>query len=544
MAAIKAKKAPKPRKKPQPLAPRTEPADPERGRGLVILPQRSAGVLVNEDTALTQSAVWACIRVISESLAGMPWCVGRRAKDGTLDKLDEHPLEWLLNFQPNDETEAFVFREVLWAWALGWGNGYAEIERDLIGNPVALWQLHPSRVRPMRDARNRLVYEVLNDDGPPDYLYPRDMFHLRGPSPDGLVGWSVIRMHARTIGLAMAQEESAATFNENDSTPGGIILHPGKLTETALQNLRASWERRHAGPKNRRRVAILEEGMKWEQTGLPPEEAQLVEQMQLTPAMICRIFRVPPHKVADLSRSTNNNIEHQDLEFVKDTLRPWAERGEGEADVKLFGRNNQGKLVTFIDMIERERGDTAAQTQHVREMITTGVYSINEGRRYLGLKSIGPEGDKRFIQGAMVPIELAGMQQQPGKPDEPESDDEPEVSAPTMDEGEGELSAMSAAMEVLTDACRRMLAREHDARNLEGESLEKWLSKHREYCRETLVKPARLLSALLKTRNGLAEIVVPLFIEQHLANRSGDEVAKSMLLREMLQAAAAAKEVV
>lgn len=546
MAATKKKAAPKPRKRS--LAPKTQPADPEQGRGLVLMPPRQAGVYVNEDTALTQSTVWACIRVISESLAGMPWNVGRRLGDGTIDKRDDHPLEWLLNFQPNEETEAFVFRDVIWSWALGWGNGYAEIERDIKGDPAALWQIHPSRVRLIRDDREQLVYEVLNDMDQPSYIYPRNMFHLKGPSPDGLVGWSVIRMHARSIGLAIAQEENASTFNENDSTPGGVLRHPGKVSEAAAKNLRESWERRHAGPRNRRRVAVLEEGMEWQETGINPNDAKLVEQMQLTPSMICRIFGVPPHKVAAAipnSSSMYSNVEQNEIAFVKDSLRPWAERGEGEADIKLFGRNNQARLVTFIDMSERERGDTAARTTHVERMTFIGVYSVNEGRRYLGLKSIGPEGDVRFIQSAMLPLDVAGKQTAEPAPQSepaPESDDEPAAETPgDSEEGEGELSAMQPAMEVLTDACRRMLRREELAGKQQGELSSEWLAKHRDYCRETLLKPSRIVAALLRSGAGTAEIAVALFIDQHLENRSGDEVSKSLTLRDMIKAAAAAK---
>src|SRR5262249_44788654 len=182
------------------------------------------------------------------------------------------------------------------------------------------------------------------------------------------------------------------------------------LSDPARQNLINTWNTRHRGPANRRTVAILEEGMKWSQTSLPPNEAQLVEQMQLTPAIIARIFRMQPHKIADLSKATFSNIEQQDIEFTKDTLRPWAERGEAEADIKLFGRNNQGYLVTVIDMAERERGDTQARTLHVKEMLFNGVYSINEARRYLGLRGIGSEGDQRFIQSAMIPLDMAGQQ--------------------------------------------------------------------------------------------------------------------------------------
>lgn len=528
----KAAKKPKPRKKPA-LAPVTQPPDPEYRRGVLYLP-RQAGVVVNEDTAMSQTTVWACIKVISESLAGMPWRVGKIERDGTIDPLEEHPLEFLLNYAPNGDTTAFPFRETLWAWALGWGNGYAEIERDFSGNPVALWGLHPSRVTPMRDQAERLVYKVTNDDEDPTYLRPREMFHLKGPSPDGYVGWSVIRLHARTIGLAISQEQNAASFNENDSTPGGLLTTPQKLSPTALKNLEESWDRRHKGPKNRRTVAILEQDLKWQQTGSDPEDSKLIEQMQLTPSMICRVFGVPPHMVADLTRSTNNNIEHQGREFVFNALRPWAERGESEADVKLFGRNNQARLVTVIDLSERERGDTAAQTNHVERMTFIGVYSINEGRRYLGLQGIGPEGDKRFIQSAMIPIDQAGQQQNQNEP-QPQPASEPEAEAP--EERMARLRAGSMA--VITDACRRILKRENDAKNLDGEALTQWRFKHRDYCSEALRPGTALLAEVCGASLEAVGLALLLFLDD--ASRGNTPEECSDKLYRYLIAAAAAK---
>jgi HK97 family phage portal protein len=525
------KPAKKPRK-PKTLAPQTTTADPESSghRGPMLLFRQTAGVVVNEDTGLTQTTVWACIRVISESLAGMPWRVGRLTRDGAIDPIDDHPLDWLLNFAPNSETQSFAFRETLWAWALGWGNGYAEIERDFRGEPVALWQLHPSRVTPMRTDDGALIYEVQNDGEPPSYLPPRNIFHLKGPSPDGLVGWSVIRMHARTIGLAIAQENNAASFNANDSTPGGLLKTPNKLSPEAHANLEKSWQKRHGGPNNRRTVAVLEEGLEWEQTGLPPQEAQLVEQMQLTPAMICRIFRVPPHKVADLTRSTNNNIEHQDLEFVKDTLRPWAERGEAEADVKLFGRNNQARLVTVIDLAERERGDTQSQTQHVREMIFTGVYTINMALRYLGHKGIGPEGDKRYMQSAMVPLEDVGKELQQPAP-------KPEPTDNTLSRVHGR------AMAALTDACGRMLRREQKAREQQGELSAEWLAKHSDYCRQSLQSTAGVLAECLNAPPSALDVAITLFVASHLQNGTLNSEETAAKFMEYLTAAASAKAV-
>ncbi len=452
------KKTPQKRKsKAQSLAPKTRKESPERNTRLQYLYYRSSGVVVNEDTAMSQAAVWACVRVISESLAGMPWLVGRLLPDSRTVETIHHPINFLLNFAPNEETTSIVFRETLWSHALVWGNGYAEIERDYLGRPYALWQIHPSRVVPRRDENQNLYYEVDNY-GEKMQIAARDMFHLMGPSPDGISGWPVVRWHHRSIGIAIAQEENVSTFNANDSTPGGTLNHPGKLSDTARQNLQSSWNRQHQGPHNRRAIAILEEGMKWEQTGLPPDTAQMIEQLQLTPAMICRIFRVPPHKIAASianSSGTYNNNENQDIEFVKDTLRPWAERGEAQADIKLFGRNQQGSLVTVIDMGERERGDTAAQSTHVKDMFDRGMYSVNDGLRYMGKPGIGPDGDKRFVPLNMVLLDKAGEEPAVTEPGNSPKEDKQENAPQT---GDGKLSRFEATgYKLLLDGCRRIL---------------------------------------------------------------------------------------
>jgi hypothetical protein len=283
--------------------------------------------------------------------------------------------------------------------------------------------------------------------------------------------------------------------------------------------------------------------MKWSQTGLPPDEAKLVEQMQLTPSMICRIFGVPPHMVADLTRSTNNNIEEQGIEFVRSALRPWAERGESEADVKLFGRNNQARLVTVIDLSERERGDTAAQTNHVERMIFTGVYSLNEGRRYLGLQGIGPEGDQRFIQSAMIPIDQAGKQNPAPDANPPEdSTDEQTSEAPTQDELAERISRLQAgSMGLITDACRRILLKEEAVSHLTGEPFTQWRFKHRVYCQELLLPMAKLFSECVGANGVETEVAVALFLDRHFEYPPGTPESKAAELRSYLLAAAAAK---
>ncbi len=426
----------------------------------INFPNRVAGVRVTEDTALTLGAVYACVRVISEDLAGLPWRVmEKRPGGGSIDR-PEDPADWLLQTQSSPETPAFQFRETILAHALTWGNGYAEIERDGAGRPHWLWILTPDRVCVDRAADGRVVYTVRNSGGTaPTVLEAEDVFHLRGLGFDGLVGYSVIQLAARSIGTGIALDQSTADLFANDSTPGGILKHPGRLSKPARDNLREGWDKRHQGPQNRRRVAILEEGMSWEQTGLPPGDAQLIEQRQFTPADICRWFRVKPHKIADLSRSTFSNIESENTSHVIDTLMPWARRLETEANIKLFGRTNRGLRYSKLNFNAFLRGDIASRNQFYNSMLDRGVFCINDVLSLEDRNPIGPDGDKRFVQVNMQLLETAG--EDPPAPVQPAG---PVAQDPEPDPAEPEESQpmRSALRPVVEDAFRRLLRAESE----------------------------------------------------------------------------------
>lgn len=471
MAAPKTRRKKAKSKAPAALAPRTGLAEPET-QPRVVYVQRNAGVRVTEDTALTLGAVFACVRLISEDIAGLPWHVHEKMKNGGSVEVPEDPSDWLLHTQASPETPAFQWRETILAHALTWGNGYAEIERDGAGRPVWLWLITPDRVMPFRDG-GEIWYEVTNPTGGPTYLPPEDMFHLRGLGFDGLVGYSVIRLAARSIGAGIALDQSTADLFANDSTPGGTLNHPGKLSNEARERLKTDWERRHMGPLNRRRVAILEEGLTWVQTGLPPEDSKLIEQRQFTPADVARWFRVKPHKIGDLTRSTYSNIESENTSHVTDTLLPWGRRLETEANIKLFGRTNRGRRYTKVDFRGFLRGDTTARWQGYKDGLSTGVYSINDVLALEDNNPIGPDGDKRFVPLNMQLLEKAGEEPpkpvlpvgRPPNPDDPEADPEAEGedAPPEEPKPEPELAPRPgnavalALLPVFEDACRRLL---------------------------------------------------------------------------------------
>lgn len=491
----------------QALTPKSTRAEPGEERVTwAWLPQKVAGVPVTEDTALTYGAVWACVRVIAEAVAALPWAVFRKRSDNGRDRLATHPVDWLLGSQPNEETLAFIWRETMLAHVLTWGNGYAEIERDAAGRPVALWIITPDRVEPSRTSSGRIVYDVKNPTGPNTVLEAPDVYHAKGLGFDGLVGYSVIAMHARSIGVGIAADTFAGNYFENDSTPGGLLKHKSRLSDKARTNLTESWEKRHAGQKNRRKVAILEEGLEWQQTGLPPEDSQLIETRQFSVTDIARIFKVPPHKIGDLSRATFSNIESEELSFQTDTLLPWVVRLEQESNIKLFSLQERGQVFTKLNLMARLRADSAARGVFYQQMLDRGVFSINDVRTLEDQNPV-PDGDARFVPLNMQLLETAANPPEPEPEPAPAPPDEPApVEEEETPEEEGDLNAQTATM-LLADAFGRILRREEHrtqdaAKRKQGAALEAWAETFADeqavYARDTLKVPLHAAGYLLR----------------------------------------------
>jgi len=283
----------------------------------------TSGVTVNETTALNATAVFSAVDILSRTLASLPLPVYRRLQGGGKERATNHPLYSILHNLPNREMTSFELRQALMGHLALWGNAFAEIERDNAGRVIGLWPLRPDRMTVMRDEQGLLyVYRIVKT-GQEVALRQRNVMHLRGLSSDGIIGYSPIRLAREAIGLALATEEFGARFFGNGSRPGGVLQHPGKLSDEAAKRLKKSWEEMHQGLTQAHRVAILEEGMTWQQVGIPPEDAQFLETRKFQVTEIARIFHVPPHMLADLERSTFSNIEHQGIEFVVHTMRPW-----------------------------------------------------------------------------------------------------------------------------------------------------------------------------------------------------------------------------
>lgn len=360
-----------------------------------------SGEQVNEDNALTYAAVWRCVDVIAKAVAILPWGVFEKSKM-TRRERPEHPVHWLLHNQPNPEMTPAQFKHWLMASALTWGNAYCEIQRDGQGRPLWLWPITSDRVTPRRDGNGGVYYEVTSNGNAVQNVPAVDMLHVRGMGFDGLVGYSPIRMAAESIGLGRALDSFGATFFRNGANMGGTLEHPQKLSPAARKNLEDSVLKRSTGT-NANRWLVLEEGLKANRMSIPPNEAQFLESRKFQVIEICRWFGVPPHKLAALDRSTWNNIEHQELEFVTDTIQPWVTQIEEEVNLKLFGRVNRGVLYSKFNMAALLRGDAKSRWEVYEIGHRNGLLCADEIRSFEEMNPIPKGLGKIYVmQGQMV----------------------------------------------------------------------------------------------------------------------------------------------
>jgi HK97 family phage portal protein len=465
---------------PQALAAQVEPADPGQGPygmgsadwWLVdqMLSRRDEP-WVDENSALTYLPFWACVRVISQTLGCLGWHVYERLAGGRGKRPIEDDIAWLLGVQASEELNSLEWRQVSVKDALVSGNAFSEIERTATGQPAWLHRISPDRVTLIRDDLGRLLYRV--DDGGGDYswLTPRDVFHLRNLSPDGLVGWSNVALARRALSVGMSIEQYKASFFARGPMPGGILEIPQRLSEADREEARKSFQKVYGGARKAGRVVVVFGGMKFTAADLPNDDAQLLDSGRFSAEEICRLFGVPPHKIGMLDRSTNNNIEHQAIEFVQDCILPWARRLEAEADVKLFGRTNRGRRFTKLNIGTLLRGDSTTQMENVTKGVASGVYLVNEAREYLDLNPIDG-GDTALIQGAMMRLDDVLNPPEPPPPPQPpqppqdddggEDDPEPDDTPP---------DALAALRPVFEDACRRLLRQEANRAKM-------WLQKN------------------------------------------------------------------
>ena len=376
----------------------------------------TSGKNVNERSAMQMTAVYSCVRILSEAVAGLPLHLYKYTSGGSKEKAVNHPLYFVLHDEPNPEMTSFVFRETLMTHLLLWGNAYAQIIRNGKGEVVALYPLMPNRMTVDRDDKGCLYYEYQTSTdeaktikGGMVRLKPTDVLHVPGLGFDGLVGYSPIAMAKNAIGLAIAAEEYGSKFYANGAAPSGVLEHPGTLKDPS--KVRDSWTQTFGGSGNAHKIAVLEEGMKYTPISISPNEAQFLETRKFQINEIARIFRVPPHMVGDLEKSSFSNIEQQSLEFVKYTLEPWLVRWEQSMARVLISPSDKSKYFIKFNVDGLLRGDYQSRMSGYATARQNGWMSANDIRELENLDRIPAEdgGNLYLINGNMTKLADAGL---------------------------------------------------------------------------------------------------------------------------------------
>lgn len=375
----------------------------------------TSGKNVNEMTALQTTAVYACVRILAEAIASLPIHVYKHTDEGKEQDVN-HQLYYLLHDEPNPDMTSFVFRETLMSHLLIWGNAYAQIIRDGRGQVLALYPLLPDRMTVKRDDKGELyyVYQRSEEDNPNFkdkgniILKKSEVLHVPGLGFDGLIGYSPIAMAKNAVGMTLATEEYGASFFANGANPGGVLEHPGILKDPS--KVRESWNQVYQGTNNSHKVAVLEEGMSYKTIGIPPNEAQFLETRKFQINEIARLYRIPPHMVGDLEKSSFSNIEQQSLEFVKYTLDPWVVRFEQAFQKALLLPDEKKTYFIKFNVDSLLRGDYQSRMNGYAIGRQNGWLSTNDIRRLEDMNPLSKEegGDLYLVNGNMTKLEDAG----------------------------------------------------------------------------------------------------------------------------------------
>lgn len=369
----------------------------------------SSGVKVDEFSAMQMSAVNACVRILSETVASLPLHLYRRNGNGSPEKVEAHPLAECLYSAVNEEMTSFQFRESMMASVLLWGNAYTRIIRNKLGQVTELWFLKPQYMVVDRDMRTgEIVYTYTDDTTNEIYTYTtKQIFHLRTTPIDGLRGMSPIEQASSAIGLALAAEQYGAKFFCNGANPGGVLEHPSVVKDPT--KIRESWNAVYQGSANAHKIAVLEEGMKYKSIGISPNAAQFLKTRKYQVEEICRIFRIPPHMVGDLDRATFSNIEHQSIQFVVHTLRPWLVRWEQAITRCLLNEKERGVYYARFNVDGLLRGDYQSRMEGYGIGRQNGWLSANDIRELEDLSPIPEEqgGNEYFVNSGMMGQNIA-----------------------------------------------------------------------------------------------------------------------------------------
>jgi len=359
------------------------------------------GQVVNMDTAITVSAMWACWRIISETVASLSLEV-LESNNGEIRQATEHPLYNLLSHEPSPLYTSFTWRETMQLHALAHGTAYARIIRNGLGQIVELRFIPSTDVEVIvPKGENEPVYRVKGENK--TYTLT-DIIAIPVMALNGIAGTDMLTVAREILSEAIAASEFGANYLGNGAMLSGIITYEGELTPEQRQNLKSSWKRNYEGAKNSGSTALLEYGMKYTPISGTAEDANLLEMRQFYVTEVARIYNVPPHMIGDLERSTNNNIEQQSIDFVRYTIRPYIKRWEQELNRKLFMPSERNRYYVRFNLDSLLRGDTEARAEYYNKLFHVGALSPNDIRKLENMNPI-PDGDQYFRPMNFQPID-------------------------------------------------------------------------------------------------------------------------------------------
>ena len=432
--------------------PRDAPALPDvrdnvRDSGtLFVFGRANSGEQVDEKSAMQIATVYACVRLLAESVAQLPLHLYRVTGDDGQEKAKNHPLYRILYREPNPEMTSFSFWEAVMTHLLLWGNAYAQVVRDGKNSILGLYPLLPENVEIDRTEKGELyyIYHAYTDEVPgetnKDIIFRRDeILHIPGLGFNGLVGFSPIAMMKNALGTTIAVEKYGSSFFKNNGQPLGVLEHPGVLKDP--QKIRDNWMDTYGGPNNAHKIALLEEGMTYKPISLPPEDSQFLSTREFGVEEICRIFRVPPHMVQDLKRATFSNIEHQAIDYVVHTLDPWLVRIEKAIVKDLLVEEEKDDYFPKFNVDGLLRGDYKSRMDGYSVGISTGIISPNEARQKENMPPLSEDegGDYHIVNGTFIRLKDVGLQygvQTGGQDSDPETNPE-EIGADGNGESKG-----------------------------------------------------------------------------------------------------------
>jgi HK97 family phage portal protein len=378
----------------------------------------STGMRVTSTSAMRLGAVYSCVRVLAESFAILPFRMYRKRTDGGRDPVTDHWLVKLMTKRPNDWQTPFEWKEMMMGHLCLRGNAFNQIISNAKGQITDLVPIHPDRIKVQLTDNGSFNYVVSQLDGTTITLAKGEVWHIRGLSGDGVVGYNPMELAAEVIGMGMSAQSFGARFFANDASPGGWIEFDGKFRDSdAKTSFREGWQSNQGG-KNRGRTAILEKGMKYHQLELNNADAQFLESRKYNRSEIAGLFRVPPHKIGDLDRATFSNIEQQSLDFINDGLLPWTERWEASIETHLL--EDEIDVEIDFDFTKLLRGDMVARSAYYTANINNGSLTRNEARISEGRNPL------TGLDKPLMPLNMVAVGEEPDGDEQPELPDAPE----------------------------------------------------------------------------------------------------------------------